>query len=142
MLTLTKQEKPLSKCCSSFNIDQETHNQHKSSSLFDKNYDIPLGNFNSLQPELPLLKKLNESSFSYDDFFEILSTHRNGSAPGLNVIPYKVYKKCSTISKFIFQFFKLVSNDVKFPFNGKLLKRNAFPNLAVLPRTNSLTFAQ
>ena len=74
--------------------------------LVDKNYDIPLGNLEELPPEPSLLKKFNKSSFSYNDFLEILLTRGNASAPGLNGIPYKVYKKCSKISKFLFKIFQ------------------------------------
>ena len=88
------------------NVDQETLDQHKSFNLFDKNYDIPLGNLEGPQPEPLLLKKINKSSFSYDDFFEILSTCRNASAHGLNGICYMVYKKCSKIGKFLFKIFQ------------------------------------
>ena len=49
------------------------------------------------------MKKINKSSFPCNDFFEILLTRRNASPPGLNGIPYKVYKKCSKISKFLFK---------------------------------------
>ena len=72
--------------------------------MVDKNYDIPLGNLQGLPPEPSLLKKFNKSYFPCNDFFEILLTRRNASAPGLNGIPYKVYKKCSKISKFLFNF--------------------------------------
>ena len=94
------------KCYCSLNVDQETLDQHKSSNLVDKNYDIPLGNLEDLPPEPSLLKKFNKSSFSYNDFFEILLARRNASAPGLNGIPYKVYKKCSKIGKFLFKIFQ------------------------------------
>ena len=88
------------KCCCSLKVDQEVLEQHKSSNLFDNNYNIPLG------PSEPLLlKKFNKSCFSYDDFLDILSSHRNASAPGLNGIPYKVYKRCPRISKFLFKVF-------------------------------------
>ena len=40
-----------------------------------------------------LLKTLPTNCFSFEDFSQILSTRRNTSAPGLNGIPYKVYKK-------------------------------------------------
>ena len=65
-----------------------------------------MGNLEDLPPEPSLLKKLNKSSFSYNDFLEVLLTHRNASAPGLNGIPYKVYKRCSKISKFLFKIFQ------------------------------------
>ena len=85
---------------------QKTLDQHKSSNSIDNNYDIPLGNLEGLPPEPPLLKKLNKSCFSFDDFLQILSSRRNAFAPGLNGIPYKVYKKCPKISKFLFKIFQ------------------------------------
>ena len=54
------------KCYCSLN-DQETIDKNKSSNLFDNNYDILLGNLD-LSSEPSLLKKINKSSFSYDDF--------------------------------------------------------------------------
>ena len=94
------------KCYCSLKVDQETLDQHKSSNLIENNYDIPLGNLEGLPPEPLLLKKFNKSCFSFDDFFEILSSRRNAAAPGLNGIPYKVYKKCPKISKFLFKIFQ------------------------------------
>ena len=73
--------------------------------MVDEDYDIPLCNLEGLPPEPSLLKTFNKSSFSYD-FFEILLTRRNASAPSLNGISYKVYKKCFKISKFIFKIFQ------------------------------------
>ena len=93
------------KCYCRLNVDQQTFDRCKSSNFVDKNYDIPLGNLKDLPPEPSLLRKFNKSSFSCNDFLEILVTCRNASAPGLNGIPYKVYKKCSKISKFLFKIF-------------------------------------
>ena len=62
-----------------------------------------MGNLEGLPPEPLLLKKFSKSCFSFDDFFEILSSRRNASAPGLNGIPYTVYKKCPKVSKFLFK---------------------------------------
>ena len=56
-------------------------------------------------------------------FFEVLSTQRNASAPGLNGIPYKVFRKLSKISKFIFKIFQACLKYMKLPFNGKVLER-------------------
>ena len=79
--------------------------QRKSSSLIDINCDIPLPDLEGLPNKPPLLKSFPTSSFSFEDFFQILSTRRNASAPGLNGIPYKVYKKCPKINKFLFKVF-------------------------------------
>ena len=91
------------KCYCSLKVDQETLDQHKSFTLFDETYNIPLDNLEALPPESPLVKKFNTSSFSYDNFLAILAAHRNTSAPVLNGIPYKVYKKCLKTSKFLFK---------------------------------------
>ena len=64
-----------------------------------------MGNLERL-PSEPLLLKKFKSCFSYDHFLDILSSRRNASAPGLNGIPYKVYKKCPRISKFVFKVFQ------------------------------------
>ena len=101
------------KCYCILKVDQEILDQHKSFNFFDKNYDTALGNLEGLPPEPPLLKKFNKSSFSYDDFFAILATHRNASAPGLNGIPYKVNKKCPKPANFFSIFFMLVSKGAK-----------------------------
>ena len=65
-----------------------------------------MDNLENPPPGPSLLKKFNKSSFSYDDFFEILSTCRYAPVVGLDGIPYKVYKKCSKIRKFIFKIFQ------------------------------------
>ena len=94
------------KCYCTLKVDQETLDQRKSSNLIDNNYNILLGNLEGVPPEPQLSKKINKSCFSFDDLFEILSSRRNASAPVLNGIPYKVYKKCHKISKFLFQIFQ------------------------------------
>ena len=53
-----------------------------------------------------MLKRLKKGCFSYDDFLNLLSSRRNASAPGLNGILFKVYKKCSKLSKILFQILK------------------------------------
>ena len=94
-----------SKCYCSLNVDQETLYQHKSSNLVDKTYDVPLSNLENLPPKPSLLKKVKKNYFSDNDFSAILLIQRNASAPGLNGIPLKLYKKCSKISKISFQNF-------------------------------------
>ena len=86
-------------------VEQEDLDQHKSSSLIDINYNAPLANLEGLPDKPPLQKSFPTNCFSFEDFFQILSTRRNASAPGLNGIPYKVYKKCPKINKFLFRFF-------------------------------------
>ena len=77
------------KCCLNLKVEQVDLDQHKSSSLPDSE---------GLPDKPPLLKPFPVNCFSFEDFFQILSTRRNASAPGLNGIPYKAYKKCPKIN--------------------------------------------
>ena len=86
-------------------VKNKIRSLRKSSSLIDINYNIPLADLLGLPDKPPLLKPFPTSCFSFEDFFQILSTWRNASAPGPNGIPYKVYKKCPKINKFHFKFF-------------------------------------
>ena len=118
------------KCYCSLKVDQETLDQHKSFNLFDTNYDTPLGYLEGLPPEPPLLKKFNKSSFSYDDFFPILATRRNASAPGLNGIPYKVYKKCLKASQFLFKIFRACFKTREIPIQWRSAQEIYIPKVS------------
>ena len=61
-------------------------------------------------PPQPQVIEMFKGCFSYNNFLSLLSSHRNASAPVLNGIPYKVYKKCSKLSKFLFQMAKWKGN--------------------------------
>ena len=126
------------KCYCSLKVDQEVLDQHKSSNLFDSNYNIPLGNLEGLPPELLLLKKFNKSCFSYDDFLDILSSRRNASAPGLNGIPYKVYKKCPRISKFLFKNFQACFKRSEIPIQWRRAQDIYIPKVSS-PSENKLS---
>ena len=68
----------------------------------DKFYDVPLNRLEGL-PSSPKLKvPFSSKSLSFYDFSTILASRRNASCPGLNAIPYKVYKQCTHIHKFLF----------------------------------------
>ena len=57
-------------------------------------------------PEDPVIKTpFFCKPFTYDDFQRILQTRRNKSSPGINAIPYKVYKNCTQINNFLFKIF-------------------------------------
>ena len=126
------------KCYCSLKVEQETLDQHKSSNLIDNNYDIPLDNLEGLPPEPPLLKKINKSCFSLDDFFEILSSRRNASAPGLNGMPYKVYKKCPKISKFLFKISQTCFKRCKIPTQWQSAQEIYIPKVSS-PLENKLS---
>ena len=126
------------KCCCRLEVEQKTLDQHKSSNLIDNNYDIPLGNLEDLPPEPLLLKKFDKSYFSFDDFLQILSSRRNASAPGLNGIPYKVYKKCPKISKFLFKIFQTCFKRCEIPIQWRSAQEIYIPKVSS-PSENKLS---
>ena len=121
------------KCYVNLKVDQEDLDQHKSSSLIDINYDLPLVNLEGLPDKPPLQKSFPANCFSFEDFFQILSTRQNASAPGLNGIPYKVYKKCPKINKFLSKIFLSCMNKGIIPLQWRSAKEIYIPN--VKPRT-------
>ena len=93
------------KCYVNLKVEQEGLEQHKSLSLIDINHDVPLADLEGL-PDKPLPQRsFATNCFSFEDFFQMLHAWRNPSAPGLNGIPYKAYKKCPKLNKFLFKIF-------------------------------------
>ena len=78
----------------------------KSCSLFDEAYNIPLSSLEGLPPPPKTSFEFNSSALSFDDFFSTINTRRNASSPGINMIPYKVYKKCPRIASYLFKIFQ------------------------------------
>ena len=93
------------------------------------NYNIPLTDLEGLPEKPPLLKPFPTNCLSFEDFFQILSTRRNASAPGLNEIPYKVCKKCLKINKFLFKFFLSCMNKGRIPLQWRSAKEIYIPKV-------------
>ena len=93
------------KCEVSLNCTKSIMDIHKSKILNDSHFGVPLEPLKGLSSD-PILKfDFNSSNFSPEDFNTVLHSCRNGSSPGVNMIPYKVYKKCPRISSFLFKIF-------------------------------------
>ena len=93
------------KCYVNLKVEQEDLEQHKLWSLIDINYNVPHTNLKGFPEKPSLQKSFPTNCFSFEDFFQISSTRPNVSAPGLNGIPHKVYKKYLKIDKFLFKIF-------------------------------------
>ena len=108
--------------------------------MVDKNYDIPLDNLEDLPPEPSLLKKVNKIFLEIflKVFLEILLTRRNASAPGINGIPYKVYKRCSKISKFLFKIFQACFKRCEIPIQWRSAQEIHIPKVSN-PSENKLS---
>ena len=113
----------------SLSIKKEALNKHKSSSLYDPNYLHQLEPLEGL-PDNPVIKSsFSSAKFTFEDFSKILISRRNASAPGLNGIPYKVYKKCPQIASFLFNsiFLPCLKHSV-IPFYWRAAKKFISPN--------------
>ena len=89
------------KCNIILNVDKDTLDKHKASSV-NVPLHIPLPPLDDL-PEAPyFLRDFNSSKFNFSDFMHIVNSRRNSSSPGINAIPYHVYKKCPKICSFLF----------------------------------------
>ena len=85
--------------------DKDSLDKHKSSSVADPLRNFPLPPLEGLPPAPLIESAFISSGFKRDVFSRVLSTRRNASAPGVNMIPYKVYKKCTQIASFLFKIF-------------------------------------
>ena len=93
------------KCFIPLKVSKQTLNSHKSSNLADPAYGTTLPPLEDLPPAPKLQNTFKFSSFSRKLFEKLIHSRRNGSAPGINMIPYKVYKKCPQTAGFLFHLF-------------------------------------
>ena len=108
-------------------VDKLTLDKYKSASVEDKFYDVPLHPVEGL-PSSPNLKvPFSSKSLSFDEFSAILATRRNASCPGLNAIPYKVYKQCTQIRKFLFNIFCSCLKDSVVPLQWRNAMEHYIP---------------
>ena len=108
-------------------VDKLTLDKYKSASVEDKFYDVPLHPVEGL-PSSPNLKvPFSSKSLSFDEFSAILATRRNAKCPGLNAIPYKVYKQCTQIRKFLFNIFCSCLKDSVVPLQWRNAMEHYIP---------------
>ena len=94
------------KCTIQLQCDQSLLDTFKAEILFDPSHKILLPPLDGLPPAPTLLKDFDSTSVRYQDLLPILNSRSNTSSPGINMIPYKVYKKWPQITSFLFKLFK------------------------------------
>ena len=108
--------------CSSSQLDL-----FKTKNLFDQSKDIPLTSLSGL-PEPPILKSnFKCSNFKLENFYATINSRRNASSPGINMIPYKVYKKCTRIASFLFKIFQSVLKTNSIPIQWRIASEVYIP---------------
>ena len=90
------------KCNIKLNVAKDTLDKHKASSVNDPLHNIPLPPLDDLPEPPSFLRDFNTSKFNFSHFMHIVNSRRNSSSPGINAIPYRVYKKCPQICSFLF----------------------------------------
>ena len=119
------------RCYVNLSTDKNTMDQHKSSVVFDPFNNVPQPPLDGLPPAPPICKSFTSENLSFSEFKKVLNSRRNGSAPGINMIPYK-YINCVPIFVIIcFVCLNLVLKIVLYLFNGELLLRFIFPRQTV-----------
>ena len=81
---------------------------------------IPLGVLNGLGDAPVVSKSFNTRVFKFKMLSDITLKKRNASRPGLNGIPYKVYKKCPSILKVLFDIMIRVKNSGVVPLKWRI----------------------
>ena len=76
-------------------------------------------------------------NLSFREFIKVLNSGRNVSAPGVNMIPYKVYNLCPNICDYLFCLLNLVFKIVLYLFIEELVLRFIFPNQAITTQRTS-----
>ena len=94
------------KCDIQLQCQKSALNNFKSNSLADSNFNIPFSSLEGLPPAPVISSEFKSSPITFEDFQKTLNNRRNASSPGINMIPYKVYKKCPRISSFLFKIFQ------------------------------------
>ena len=101
-------------------VTQKVFDNHLKTLFADDLKEAPLPTLEGL-PDPPVIKHyFNGKRFSEAEFQKVLQTRRNGSAPGANKIPYKVYKKCPSLSKFLFSIICAVQRTGNVPLQWRM----------------------
>ena len=118
-----------SKCSTFLQVSKEAMNHHKASVGFDSLYDIPLESLEGLPPNPVMKKQFNDKALKFQEFANILHSRRNASSPGINMIPYKVYKKCPQIASFLFNLFKSCLRHSIIPVQWRIVSEVYIPKV-------------
>ena len=114
-------------CKARLTVDKVSLDKHKSSTLLDLLYNVPLPPLDGLPPPPSISSPFFSQKLTYSEFMKVVNTRRNGSAPGINKIPYKVYKKCPNICSFLFRLFKSCFKNCVVPLQWRIASEVYIP---------------
>ena len=103
-------------------VEKETLDSHRASTLADELRDLPLGELDGLPEVQPTKMAFPAGPFRFGEFLALLKTRRNGSAPGVNMVPYKVYKNCEHLAHFLFSILSACLGSQQVPVQWRIAR--------------------
>ena len=110
-------------------VSKEILNQYVLNASSDPSRNVPLGNLDDLPVFDKELSRFDNSPFCFNNFLYLLKHKRNGSKPGPNKIPYKVYKKCPKLASLIFNIMEFVRKDGAIPLRWRIAEGFFLPKV-------------
>ena len=118
-------------------VSHSVLDHHLKSLSRDDRRDVPLGELPGL-PEFPrALTTFDEKPLQYRFLGMVVKKKRNASRPGVNGIPYKVYKKCPYILNALFRIMERVKQSGKVPLKWRIAEGIFIPKVDK-PNSDSL----
>ena len=116
------------RCYVQLKVSKDALDAHLSASTKDEMKDVPLGDLPGLS-EIQLKKQFRCTKLSYKRYLALLKTRRSGSAPGFNMIPYIVYKKCPQICDTLFNILKRAFREGTIPTQWRAAMQQYIPKV-------------
>ena len=131
------------RCYVKLSADTNTMDQHKSSAVFDPFSSVSLPPMDDGLPLAPpVCKSVTSENFSFSEFIKVLNSRWNGSVPGINMIPYKVYKLCLNICVYLFCLFKSCLKNCVVPVQWRIATEVYIPKSGSQAQTTSRALGQ
>ena len=130
------------RCYAKLSVNKNTMDQYKSSAVFDPFNSVLLPPLDGLSPAPPICNSFTSENLSFSEFKKVLNSRRNGFAPGINMIPYKIYKLCPNICDYLFCLFKSCFKNCLVPVQWRIATEVYIPKSAVQTQTTSRTLDQ
>ena len=94
------------KCYNALSVEQDILDSFKASSVSDPLRDEPLPHLDGLPANPEISVPFDVSLLKFDDFLSLLYSRRNGSKAGVNMLPYKAFKKCPQTASYLFKIYR------------------------------------
>ena len=110
-------------------VSKEALNNFVRNASSDPSRNVPLGDLKDLPNFDKDLKPFDATPFSFNVFLRLLKRKRNGSKPGPNKIPYKVYKKCPKVASLVFNIMEGVRRAGAIPLRWRVAEGFFLPKV-------------